>query len=59
MSEEKAPNSSDALSGITDTNLAADTRPSSSQRARQATLSLSGWMRDVWDQLEDDQLPRS
>jgi len=38
--------------------LAADARPAL-PRLRPSTLSLSGWMRSVMDQLSDDELPRS
>jgi hypothetical protein len=62
MPEAKAPNSSEAVSGMPNAEaagqLAADARPAL-PRLRPSTLSLSGWMRSVMDQLSDDELPRS
>jgi hypothetical protein len=63
MPEAKAPNSSGDVSGtpkaeLASGQLAAESRPSL-PRVRPSTLSLSGWMRSVMDELSDDELPRS
>jgi hypothetical protein len=63
MPEAKAPNSSGDVSGTPKADLAAGELAANSRptlaRVRPTTLSLSGWMRSVMDELSDDELPRS
>jgi hypothetical protein len=62
MPEAKGPSSSEVVSGDSKAELSgepqAEARPTQS-RVRPSTMSLSGWMRSVMDELSDDELPRS